>query len=309
MTDPQEIRALADRLTAEPAIPGPVEPLRRLGDGFFSRVYETANGMVVRAARTRDAAERHAAECRLLPWLARQLPVAVPAGASLLAPGEGLPFGGLAYPKLPGRVMAAADAAGPGGGAIARELGRVIAVLHSLPVEEARALGMRISAYASERGMSVEGLAAVRERVRPLLVERLTWDEVARVEAWWDALLADDAMQAFTPAVRHCDLWWENLLLDEGGRLTGIVDWEWLSIGDPATDLAVPLHMGRPFWRTLVEAYVESGGGFDEATARRVERWWEFQELEGLEFALDLDDEAEIADTIAKLRAGPVLAP
>ena len=50
-------------------------PLSLVGTGFFSHVCMSANGWIVRVARTTDAAERHAREAALLPALAERLPV------------------------------------------------------------------------------------------------------------------------------------------------------------------------------------------------------------------------------------------
>jgi aminoglycoside phosphotransferase (APT) family kinase protein len=51
------------------------------------------------------------------------------------------------------------------------------------------------------------------------------------------------------PALCHDDLTSGNLLF-EGGRLRGIVDWEYVAGDDPAYDLAVFLTDMRPFWNT-----------------------------------------------------------
>lgn len=71
----------------------PAWPLEALGYGFYSRVFQTASGWIVRVARVREAAERHAREAALLPQLAPVVPVAVPQPVRVLGPHPSAPFG------------------------------------------------------------------------------------------------------------------------------------------------------------------------------------------------------------------------
>jgi aminoglycoside phosphotransferase (APT) family kinase protein len=83
------------------------------------------------------------------------------------------------------------------------------------------------------------------------------WDEAVETPAW-------DGPQTWC----HCDLDLRNLLFREG-RPSGVLDWGWAGIGDPASDAAVawkvlPAEARQAFWRAL---------GADEAEVVRARGW------------------------------------
>ncbi len=126
-------------------------------------------------------------------------------------------------------------------------------------------------------------------------------------------------MRRYTPALCHGDLWYENILVDDrsaadgaadGAATTvaGVVDFEGAAVGDPARDFATGFHLGAAFARAVLGAYQELGGVLDDGVEHRVRRLWEAREFDGLAFALQHDDAAEIRDALAKVRAGPILS-
>src|SRR5688572_13368139 len=124
---------LGAALASTATLGGKASELRQIGFGFYSFVFRTEGGWIVRAARTAEAAERHARDAQILPYLRAHLPVAIPESRRLLDPCPAAPFGAFGYPELPGRVMSAADAAGDAGNVIAGQLGTALAALHSVP--------------------------------------------------------------------------------------------------------------------------------------------------------------------------------
>ena len=75
------------------------------------------------------------------------------------------------------------------------------------------------------------------EEARPALVElEGTIDVAAATAAWEEALAAP--LWTGPPVWIHGDLLAGNLLLRDG-RLTGVIDWGGLGVGDPACDLIV----------------------------------------------------------------------
>jgi aminoglycoside phosphotransferase (APT) family kinase protein len=105
----------------------------------------------------------------------------------------------------------------------------------------------------------------------------------------------------------HGDPWYENLTVDERG-LTGILDWEFLSWSDPANDLGVTFEMGEAFFREVLASYQAVSLREDATLERRARELFATRVLYGIKFAIDRDDEAEWRDSLAKLRAGPILA-
>jgi aminoglycoside phosphotransferase (APT) family kinase protein len=140
----------------------------------------------------------------------------------------------------------------------------------------------------------------------PILRDVLRADEYDCARAWWDELLADRAMLTFEPAVRHGDPWFGNLLTDAAGTLTGVVDWHGVAVADPAWDFAAQQYLGAGFFEHVLEHYA-SARGDDPALRYRAARLAELREFGGIRLAVAVDDDAELADAVRKLRAGPIL--
>jgi aminoglycoside phosphotransferase (APT) family kinase protein len=234
---------------------------------------------------------------KLLRALGEVTTVAVPAPEWRAEPGEeAFPYGAIGYRKLPGTALTP----GRESDRIAADVAGFLTSLHSFPVAEAERLGVPRARTWSET------MAALEEGVLPAL-RGLVTDEEHRSLMRWAAEVADDRdLDEFRPVFCHRDLWFENLLVDgEPLRLVGVLDWEGARIGDAAQDLAVQFHLGEAFAESVITQYASSEPGF----RWRIGRFWELREFGGLQWALEQQDEAELADSLAKLRAGPILGP
>ena len=259
-----------------------IEPLLVVDVGFGSTVVETGDGIIFRFARSERAAAGHEREARLLRQLVGRLPVEVPDPQWRIEPGADVPFGAVGYRELGGEPVRHDASA-----ALAHEVAAFLRALHGVTGAEA-------ADAPDER-------VALRDATLPVLRDRLEREEVDRLGQWWAGMLADDDFLRFEPALRHGDLWNENLLVADG-RLVGVVDWGAAAIGDPAEDFAPLRHIGDAFAEAVLDAY-----GADAPLRHRAWRHWELRELHGIRAALELGDEEELADGIAKLRAGPIL--
>jgi aminoglycoside phosphotransferase (APT) family kinase protein len=262
-----------------------IEPLRLLDVGFGSTVVETGDGIIFRVARSERAAAGQERELRLLRQLSGRLPVEVPDPQWRIEPDAEVAFGAVGYRKLGGETLRTGDANHP----VARDVAAFLRALHDLR-------GVEAATASDER-------VHLRDATLPVLRGRLEHEEVERLETWWAGVLADADFTRFEPALRHGDLWNENLLVDDG-RLVGVLDWGAAAIGDPAEDFAPLRHVGAAFADAVLEVY-----GADRALRRRAWRHWELRELHGIRAALELADEEELDDAVAKLRAGPILRP
>ena len=86
-------------------------------------------------------------------------------------------------------------------------------------------------------------------------------------EAEWDAALAAPVWSA-APVWIHGDLDARNLLAT-GGRLSGVLDWGALAVGDPAADVMVAWKMFDADIRRRFRAEI----GVDDATWSRARGW------------------------------------
>jgi aminoglycoside 2''-phosphotransferase len=202
------------------------------------------------------------------------------------------PHGAIGYRKLAG-----AHPSGPSQ-QLAAGVAEFLAALHSIPAGEIPEL--------PAAPPSLEGFEAARRWVVPHLQKLLDPAEYRRVCEWWDELLADRAMLASQPVVRHGDPWYGNLLADEDGKLTAVLDWHGIALGDAAWDFAAQRELGRRFFDDVLRRYVE-GRGEDSTLEHRALRLSEHREFGGVRLAAALGDEGELADAVRKLRAGPVL--
>jgi aminoglycoside phosphotransferase (APT) family kinase protein len=142
----------------------------------------------------------------------------------------------------------------------------------------------------------------------PLLREALTEFEYLKVARWWDDFLADKRMRNGHPSLRHGDFWHGNILVDpSSGRLTGVIDWEKAAIADPAEDLATLRHLTGGLADSVLRAYQKESGVVHPDLVYRTDRYWELREFGGVLGAVEMNDQAEFAESIQKLRQGPIL--
>jgi aminoglycoside phosphotransferase (APT) family kinase protein/isopentenyldiphosphate isomerase len=194
-----------------------------------------------------------AIEARLMPRLADRLPLTVPVPVLLdtdpprfrhrLVPGT---------PIEPARLTADDGA----------RIGAFLRTLHDTPPD---VWG------GTEVAHDIERLPAMEETAS-LVVPRLPADIRSAGQA-----LADRCRAAtHRTALRHGDLGPEHLLVT-GGRVTGVIDWTDVALGDPAMDLSwLVCRTPRPFADALVATY----GATDEELARGRDwnafaPWWE----------------------------------
>ena len=269
-----------------------------LDTGLGSTVLETADGVIFRVARTADAATGHSRERALLAALREAVTVYIPAPEWRVEPGHAhaMPFGAIGYRKLGGAPLS------PDllrrSNRIGEDVARFLSSLHRFPVEEAKRLSV-------PRGRDWRQTVAILEsEVLPALHEHVTQDEYRSLARWVREVAADRDLDHYRPALCHGDLWFENLLVaGEPLRLVGVLDWEAARIGDPAQDLDVQLYLGEPFAGSVMAGY-----GVEESNLpHRVQRFWELREFGGLQWALEQRDRVELEDSLAKLRAGPIL--
>jgi aminoglycoside phosphotransferase (APT) family kinase protein len=290
-----DLDALADALEGEAPFLAPVGELRVLGIGFWSRVLETESGWIVRVARAEEAAARHAYEARVLPLLAPYLTVAIPRPVTALGRSGIAPFGAIAYPSLPGRLMLERETHEGDWRSLARQLGEQLARLHDVVLPPTA--GLRVF----EPG----DFSELRVKVSEALGVRLTGAEWRTVDAWWEQFSADHSLREFDFVPNHGDLWWGNLLVNEG-RVSGILDWEFVCLGDAAWELGTLRQNGDAFFEEAVAAY-SARRQLDSNWRHRAEQYWALRVFFGIQFAIDREDEEEWGDSLRKLREGPIL--
>lgn len=193
-------------------------------------IYRIGDRLAVRLPRIERATAQAAKEATWLPRFAPRLPLAVPVQLASGAPDEGYPFAWAVYEWLAGDdangtitdlEVAAVDLA-----AFVRALRSIDTTgAHDRPPGARGAplveLDTSVRRAVDELGGRIDGAAALR-----------SWDESLAADRW----VGD-------PTWIHGDLLPGNLLVVDG-RLSAVIDWGCLHVGDPACDL-------QPAWNVF----------------------------------------------------------
>ncbi|MEV5281546.1 aminoglycoside phosphotransferase family protein [Streptomyces sp. NPDC051994] len=222
--------------------------------GTVNAMYRLGDSMVVRLPLVEGGAGDVAAERRWLPRLAPRLPTAVPEVLGAGEPAEGYPWPWSVYGWRAGQNPEAGALTEPL--LLAQDLAAFVTAMRSITLPgapKAHRGGPLASLDASTRA-AIEELRAIPE-------EGVDCDAVEAL--WRDALRAPG--HDGPPVWLHADLMPGNLLVDDGGRLTSVIDFGCLGMGDPACDLF-------PAWNLLPPAAREvfrEALGVDEAAWKR----------------------------------------
>ncbi|MFF3312225.1 aminoglycoside phosphotransferase family protein [Streptomyces sp. NPDC002952] len=212
--------------------------------GTVNAMYRLGEGMVVRLPLTEGGARDVAAEQRWLPRLAPPLPVAVPEVLGAGEPAEGYPYPWSVYRWLPGENPEAGALTAPE--RLAEDLAAFVTAMRGVTLPDAPAAhrGGPLSSLDEETRAAVEALRAIPE-------EGVDCDAVTAV--WEDALRAPDGDG---PVWLHADLMPGNLLVD-AGRLTSVIDFGCLGLGDPSCDLFPAWNLLPPEGRKVFRAALD----------------------------------------------------
>jgi aminoglycoside phosphotransferase (APT) family kinase protein len=193
-------------------------------------IYRLGDRLAVRLPRIGWATGQAAKEAEWLPRLAPHLPLAVPEQLARGVPAEGYPFEWSVCAWLPGE-----NANGTIGdlGEAAADLAGFVRALRRIDVT-----GAPVRAPHARGGPLAEGDEAVRESVERL-GDRV--DGAAALRSWQQSLDAPPWTGAGVWV--HGDLLPGNLLV-VGGRLSAVIDFGGLNVGDPACDL-------QPAWNVF----------------------------------------------------------
>ncbi len=232
----------------------PIAPVP--SSGTDHAIYRLGQDLAVRLPRLQRAAEMVNREQRWLPYLAPLLPLAMPVPLGLGVPEDGFP-----YPWTVCRWLAGED-------------------LAEQPVVDLHDVALRLGRFIAAPGHIDTTGGPVSVRAEPVSARddddvRYTIRSLANngeveantATAVWDTALAAPAWSR-PPRWTHGDLLPANLLA-RCGRLTAVVDFGLIGLGDPATDML-------PAWPLLTAQtrdLFRSTAGIDDATWVRGRGW------------------------------------
>jgi aminoglycoside phosphotransferase (APT) family kinase protein len=206
--------------------------------GWDNKTFHLGNDMLVRMPSAEVYADQVKKEQYWLPKLAPFLPLPIPAPLAIGKPGEDYPLQWSIYHWIEGETAASGHIADLC--TFAADLGQFLIAFQSvdstggpLPGLHSFYRGGALNTYDSE---VKEACAVLKEKI----------DTKAMTKVWEEAL---NSRWHEKPVWVHGDISAGNLLVRDG-RLSGVIDFGQLTVGDPACDLAIAWTL----WKALVTA-------------------------------------------------------
>ncbi|MBF8191693.1 aminoglycoside phosphotransferase family protein [Nonomuraea sp. K274] len=221
-------------------------------------IYRLGEELSVRLPRHAGAVGQAEKEFEWLPRLAPQLPLAIPVPVGVGEPGFGYPWRWAISRWLEGEVATVEALADSSAAAV--ELAKFLTALQRFAPED-------MPAAAARDELTTPPLASRDHATRAAIAEvGGTFDTTAMTDLWNAALSAPGWDRP--PVWFHGDFHTGNLLTVDG-RLSAVIDFGGLGIGDPACDLTIAFTLmsaaGRAALRTAL--------GVDDATWARGRGW------------------------------------
>ncbi|MEQ4718150.1 aminoglycoside phosphotransferase family protein [Nonomuraea sp. B19D2] len=261
--DPLIDEALVRRLLAAqfPQWAGlPLRPVPR--SGMDNATFQFGDDMSVRLPRYRRWVGQVEREHRWLPRIAPHLPLPISEPLAKGEPGEGYPFPWSVYRWLAGETTE--ELADPL--QAAKELAGFVRALQGIDATGGPGPSWSNAFRGVPMGDERDSLA-VEARVRPKIEALRGMADTDAVTAVWEAALTAPAWDR-PPVWIHGDLATGNLLTVEG-RLSAVIDFGTLAVGDPAVDLLAAWKFLPPQARGVFRETL----GVDDATWARGRGW------------------------------------
>ncbi|HEY8806925.1 MAG TPA: aminoglycoside phosphotransferase family protein [Candidatus Limnocylindria bacterium] len=259
--------ALVRRLLAAQLPRWAALPIERLPvGGTDNAIYRLGDELSVRLPRRRGASGSFDKEFAWLPRLAPLLPVRVPKPVARGAPGEGYPHAWAVFDWIAGQDATSAplDLS-----RAAVDLANLLAAMRRIDPAGGPPPGGRGGSLRPRDVPTRAGIVALGDLI----------DATAVTAAWEQALAAPE--WDGPPVWIHGDLDARNLLVRDG-KISGVLDWGALCVGDPACDVKVAWAVldakTRPIFRERLD--------IDDATWARGRGWALSQALIALPYYL-----------------------
>ena len=234
----------------------PVEPTHSTGTG--NALYRLGADMVVRLPRTLSAVGQVDKEQQWLPILAPHLPLNIPIPLAKGQPSDGYPWHWSVYRWLEGEDATTAAIADPH--QAATDLAQFIIALQQIETTG----GPPPGEHNFYRGVPL----AMRDReTREAIAALHDVFDVNRMTAAWDAAIKTPTWNT-APVWVHGDLHAANLLVQKG-KLSAVIDFGGLGVGDPACDVMAAWVFLSAENRAMFRAVLQ----VDDATWARGRGW------------------------------------
>ncbi|WP_336991355.1 phosphotransferase [Leucobacter sp. VD1] len=260
-------------------------------ESFASAVIASEDAeLLVRVPRTQAAEVQQSAELLGLAALTEgprsRLPFAVPETLGMTRAGD---TRAVVSTMLPGSHFEAEDLSHDAH--LLQPIAEVLGAVHDLPTSVAQHGGLPIRSAQDLRLLTTRLIdKAEATRLLPETVLR-RWRLTVETAEIWD----------FTPTVVHGSLDAEHLLVEDE-RITGVLGWSELSVGDPAGDLAWLLAAGSEVLDAVLARYAQHRNTGSLSHLRvRAALYHELEVARWLLHGVESHDQAVIDDAVAML--------
>jgi aminoglycoside phosphotransferase (APT) family kinase protein len=197
--------------------------------GHDNRTYRLGDHMLIRMPTAADYALKVPKEQELLPKLAKLLSVSIPAPIKMGNPSADYPYPFSIYKWLPGESINLLTLTNQEKEQLAFDLAKFLKELQAISDVEGPEPGQHnwwrgdhVSVYDKGAREQIAELANVIDVTRALAL----WDQACATK--WDK----------TPVWIHGDFAIGNILIDRG-KLSAVIDFGGIAVGDPACDLVI----------------------------------------------------------------------
>lgn len=261
--------------------------------GQFNDVLLVDSALVFRFPRSARAATILHAETSFLRGLQGRLPLSIPNPAYVGVDQQSRQLTFMGYRLIPGVPLKRETLSAIDDEVtlqrVASQLARFLHALHSVEVDELNlALTVNDSRVAWEQ---------MYDRIQTKVFGSMRPDARDAVAGRFEAFLTEPSHFAYQPVLRHGDFGGSNILFDATSReVSGVIDFGFAGMGDPAVDLAALSWYGETFLHRVYSVYPELAA---PAVQERARFYRSTHALQQALWALETGDEAEFADGIA----------
>jgi aminoglycoside 2''-phosphotransferase len=267
-----------------------------IDDGWDNYVLEFNKSLIFRFPRRPDVLQRLATDVRLLPQLAKVLPLPIPNLEYIArSPKDQSPVF-VGYPRIPGEPFLLHR--GDGHHLIAKQLGDFLTSLHRFSVRRAVNLGVSNGTPASWR----QEYKDLYTKVSPHVFSLIKPPQSLKIVALWETFLGNQDNFRFAPVLVHRDLSGENILWDPNrGELTGVIDWSDSSIGDPAIDFVNEFPVRSSSFTEVVLGFYQ--GVVDPTFSQRIRFYSQAAPFYGIHLGLETGQHEMVDIEVRSLQA------
>ena len=171
---------------------------------------------------------------------------------------------------------------------MAYQLGAFLSELHQIPARDLIPIDLPLSDTREE-------WLDVYARIQEKLFSLMRPDAREQVTALFETYLDTPRIHRFTPVLRHGDFGGGNIIFNpETQAISGVIDFAFTSLGDPAVDVAGLQFFGDDFFKASYQVYPEMGA-YDERI--QFYRGGAFVLLEAL-FGIEHGDDETLEDAL-----------